>query len=360
MAVFCIPGNFPTINEAVSSVAPGDTILVGNGVYSEAVAIPEAKTGIRIIADGEQVILDGNSLLEIAFNIMANNVEIKGFTIINYLTSGIRVSGPTGLIFLIGSKLIQNIIMNITRGDGITLVDSFATLIWQNRIRGVRDHAVNITGSTMNTWTIENELNGNGANGVINQTNANVGGTITRNRILANSGSGVQDNAGSNLIFANLITGYKLDGVDEASPTAAAGFGGIVANCITGNRRDGVRLDQDRTVVTGNRVLNNLGTGVLIDTNLNVVQQNVITANMNNGITLTPDAQGNLAVRNIITRNTPFDIDRENPQNDLVENCFQTSNPSGLYTSVPAPPVCSPPQNTEETFSKDATDGRDG
>jgi hypothetical protein len=336
MSIFMVPAKFPSINAAVSIAEPGDTVLVQCGIYPETVTIPSDKNAIRVIADVEtgNVILDGGGRLDMAYNIMANHVEIKGFTIINYVNAGIRVSGPTGLLFLIGSKLIGNTITNIIQGDGITLVDAFATLIWRNRIQGAARNAVSVTGTTMNTWTLDNELSGGGGNGVLNQSSANVGGTIARNRILANSGDGILDNAGANLIFGNRIDGNAQNGIEEASPAQTAGFGGIVSNQITRNRRDGVRLEQDRTVVAGNRLQNNLGAGIRIDTSFNVVQSNIVHAGKGNGVMISPEAQENLIIRNAFTRNVPFDISLNNPQNNLVENHWFTCTPANLCTQA--------------------------
>src|SRR5579875_207323 len=91
--VIRVPRDFRTISAAVAAAEKGDTILVQNGVYRERVVIPLHKSAIRIIADGDRVILDGNRRLGAAFVIRgANNVEINGIVIRNYVNAGIRAT----------------------------------------------------------------------------------------------------------------------------------------------------------------------------------------------------------------------------------------------------------------------------
>ncbi|WP_284285725.1 hypothetical protein [Alicyclobacillus fastidiosus] len=112
-------------NDCMRSSPAGLCGSRSNGVDVIRVVIPFAKSAIRIIADGDRVILDGNRRIGAAFVIRgANNVEINGFIIRNYVNAGIRATS-------IDSKLIGNEIQNITQGNGIELRRAFSTLIWR-------------------------------------------------------------------------------------------------------------------------------------------------------------------------------------------------------------------------------------
>ncbi|GMA62064.1 hypothetical protein [Alicyclobacillus fastidiosus] len=89
-SVIHVPRDFPTISAAVTAASAGDTILVQRGVYRESVTIPSSKSHIRIIANGTPVILDGGNNLGTGFTMMADHVEIQGFTIRDFKRAGIR------------------------------------------------------------------------------------------------------------------------------------------------------------------------------------------------------------------------------------------------------------------------------
>ena len=313
MAVFRVPQDFGSIVQAVAAVQSGDTILVCPGVYHQTVIIPNDKPGIRIIADSDRVILDGLSRMAAAFLIQGNNTEIKGFTIQNYLVAGIRASAPSGVIFLSGTKLIHNRIINISPGAGIEVLGTFATLIWQNQVSGCGANGINL--QARDTWVVANQIDTNHGNGIAALTQTTVGNMMIDNRVTDNGMNGIADSAGFNLIYDNLISGNGIHGVHELSGQGPAG---LVGNVISNNHESGIQLDTMGHMVTGNTISGNLS-GIRIEGDFNTIESNRIFGNRVSGITIGATASNNLVIRNQFNQNLP--IERINPRNDLIENC---------------------------------------
>ncbi|MBN8209398.1 right-handed parallel beta-helix repeat-containing protein [Bacillus sp. NTK071] len=313
--VIVVPKDFPTISEAVNKASSGDTILVNNGNYQEEVTVPISKSGIRFIANGNKVILDGKGKLNTAFELSANILLIQGFIIRNYVQTGISVKG-------IGISMVENTIRNIAAGNGIELSLAFSTLMWKNKIIDAREDGIRIT--AMNNWIIDNEIFSNGGNGIHFIGNTTVGSTVTRNRIKSNAINGIADNAGFNFIYNNEMSQNGSNGMFEIS---GLGSGAIIDNRILSNTR-GVRLDSVGNYVASNKIQFHSQGGILVHTEFNNVEDNKILINQQDGIYLTDQASNNLLLRNELLRNTPYDIKADNTDNDFILNaCFKSHPP---------------------------------
>lgn len=90
-----VPDDYPTIQSAVDAAEPGDMVLVGPGVYKEAVSVTTPGLVIRG-TDRNEVILDGEFTRENGIAVTADGVAIENMTARNYTVNGFFWNGVTG------------------------------------------------------------------------------------------------------------------------------------------------------------------------------------------------------------------------------------------------------------------------
>ena len=89
------PGGFTSIQAAVDAAAPGDEILIGEGVYQEAVLVNKPGLFIHGVSR-DAVILDGGGQLSDGFLVTADGVNLSSMTARDYTSTGFTFSGVTG------------------------------------------------------------------------------------------------------------------------------------------------------------------------------------------------------------------------------------------------------------------------
>lgn len=332
------PCPYESINAAVDAAEQGDIILVENGVYNEAVTVDVAN--LKIIANGHNVILDGQYELGTGFDIDAGGVEIRGFIIKNYLNYGID-SGANGVRILYND--ISNIIdPNDNLGYGI-FVGASETLVWRNRIENTSDAGIYI--DAFYNWIIENCVK-EAAYGIyfFFDTNAAVNNTLIDNTI------GIYLNDSNILILYNKIIDSETDGivVDDWDRIV------IIGNRITENSGNGIHLfDGSQNFIGDNVIKCNEQTGIRVsydglDADFNSIEQNVITENKDNGILIKNNAEDNFLYKNLVKDNKNFDVYLADTDNTTLDNKCEKSFPD--YICDP----CSGDKNkeTEENNTK--------
>ncbi len=84
-----VPGEFPTISDAVAAAQPGDLVLISPGVYNEAVDVTTDDIVIRGLSR-EGVVLDGQFELDNGIRVLgANGVAVENLTTQNYTVNGV-------------------------------------------------------------------------------------------------------------------------------------------------------------------------------------------------------------------------------------------------------------------------------
>ena len=106
-ATITVPGDHDTIQAAVDAAAPGDLVLIGPGIYHEAVDVTTEDLTIRG-TDRNEVILDGEFELENGFRILdTDGVAIENMTARNYTSNGFFWTGVRRLPRLVPHRLPQ-------------------------------------------------------------------------------------------------------------------------------------------------------------------------------------------------------------------------------------------------------------
>jgi Right handed beta helix region len=91
-AVVRVPGDQPTIQEAVDTAAPGDMVLISAGTYAEEVVVSTPDITVRGV-DRNGVVLDGAHELANGISVVANGVAIENLTVRNYQQNGVLFNG---------------------------------------------------------------------------------------------------------------------------------------------------------------------------------------------------------------------------------------------------------------------------
>ena len=188
-------GNLSSIKEAVDKAESGATIYIYDGTYNES-NLTIGKDKIKIFGEGENAtIIVGfykeNQTCHPVINVDANNVYLKGFTIING-DFGIRINGNNNVLEnieitnlginntncsndLFGIAMYNsenNIISNstINNSNGLILFDSNSNSIHKNNLTN-NNIAFRIKGTSNNNLIYQNNFENNTQNAYDNSTN---------------------------------------------------------------------------------------------------------------------------------------------------------------------------------------------
>ncbi len=90
-----VPGDQPTVQEAVDAADAGDMVFIEAGVYNESVTVDVPSLIIRG-ADRSSTVIDGGFELSNGFHVVANGVAIENITARNFGVNGFYWTGVTG------------------------------------------------------------------------------------------------------------------------------------------------------------------------------------------------------------------------------------------------------------------------
>jgi nitrous oxidase accessory protein NosD len=262
----CLGATYFTIQSAVNAAAPGDTIQVCAGTYTETVTINKTLTLIgaqngadartRAAAPGTESVVNGAGG---GFNITASDVMINGFTIEAASGPGIKVSGAGSVD---GVQVLYNIIRNNTLG---LYIDSNG---FQDTVR-------------FNFFDSNNGAGTNSGMGIYSDSGAD-SVIVDSNKFTGHNAAAMSFDGGQ---FGTNITNNQL--VNDSSILLALVTGpSISGNTITGSKSDAIRFISG---VDGARLLCNtitnsagsalrlggLGSSLPVSTNLQFKDNNI-------------------------------------------------------------------------------------
>ncbi|MFE2499306.1 right-handed parallel beta-helix repeat-containing protein [Streptomyces scopuliridis] len=333
-----VPGDAPTISDAVSLAQPGDLVLVAPGVYHESVRIDTARITLRG-ESRDKVVIDGQLRRPNGVVVTAPGVAVENLTVQKNTQNGVLVTGSAAAVAgLPGSGGYD------TGDEPVSLLKSFLV----SHVTATRNGLYGIYAFSAQNGVIEHSYTSGGADSGIYV------GQCKPCRIV------VRDNVSE----LNAV-GYE--------GTNASGDMYVVGNRLVGNRvglttnsdHQEKLLPQRDAVVAGNLIADNQrtqtpeqadggwGIGIGVDGGSdNQFIRNRITGNTNAGLVITATADLT-ADRNRITDNTftangvdigwTFPTATHGQGNCLQGNALRTTVPAGLADTASCPvPATSP------------------
>jgi plastocyanin len=90
-----VPEDYPTVQEAVDAAGPGDLVLIGPGLYQEAIEVTTPGLVIRGV-DRNRVVIDAGFGAENVIDVYADGVAVENLTVINGSANGVYWGGVRG------------------------------------------------------------------------------------------------------------------------------------------------------------------------------------------------------------------------------------------------------------------------
>ncbi|HET8931706.1 MAG TPA: right-handed parallel beta-helix repeat-containing protein [Acidimicrobiales bacterium] len=336
-----VPADYASIQDAVDAARPGDLVLVGAGVYNEAVNVTTDGVVIRG-EDRNEVILDGKFGYENGIRVLgAKGVAVENMTARNYTSNGFFWTGVDGYR---GSYLTA-----YNNGDyGIYSFDSVNGVFEHSYGSGSPDAGFYIGGCNPCNVLIDDvvaEYNGLGYSG----TNSG-GNLIIANSTFRHNRAGIVPNTGSyekcypqrdNTIVGNLVydnnydDGPAIDSAQLAQENGILVAGGwdntILRNRIDDHKLAGVALvpfpETDATDIEPAEAAATCADQPKPPADLEVPDTVLWTARHNH-------VEGNVITNSGLADLGAFDQDASH-DNCFVGNDFSTSQPTAIETLLP-------------------------
>ena len=237
-----VPGDYPTIQEAINAATLGDTIYVHNGTYQENVVVN--KTVSLVGEDRSTTIIDGSNSSTVVY-ISANDVYVSGFTIrysgLDFDDNGIRLDSSSNIV------ISGNVITNNTWG--IWLDQASNNTISENIIANSSDSGIYL-GASNNNVANDNTITNNAYGMWLERSSTN--NAIRDNIVTWNwMGISLAKTSDRNSVYENTIT-KNDEGIHLFS-----NFNSIYENNIADNWAGIFSLESEGNIIYRNNFINN-------------------------------------------------------------------------------------------------------
>lgn len=259
-----------SIQAAIDSAAPGDTIVIRPGSYTENIDVNKLVKIRSQSGKPSNTIIIAEQAENPVFNVVANNVEISGLQIRDATGSdGVRLDGVTGC------KISKNDLTN--NNYGIYLTESDKNTIYSNKANSNGMDGILATSNSDNNKIHNNIANSNANNGI--KVEGSTGNTVKSNTAKSNTQEGIKltDGANNNVVNSNTV----LNNLDGIMMEAASNDNMVKSNVANSNKFSGIGLDNsnDNNILGNVATKNNYGIRLTNSPN-NTLSKNMLRGNL--------------------------------------------------------------------------------
>lgn len=329
-ATLLVPKDHPTIQDAIDSSAPGDTIEIGPGDYPEFVRISDRSrltlrgrgkariVGVSaytlLVLRSEQITIEGLIIagagrIGIVVD-LSTQIQVSDCTVRDMDLLGISVTNDCRGVTLEGNRIKD------VEGAGIILTAE-SCIVSRNRISQCTRQGI-LVGGRHNS-IMHNRISGVGEVGIYLETSFSL---VLGNRVRDAGLDGMNIQAEDSVFLDNRVKDCGAVGFRVQSSTAYSDFSGNMASradavgiAFGGNR---CFLGQSRIHRTNDEV------GLVVSGSENLVVDNSVKKAASDGMWLS--GSENSIVRNRLRKSGGFDLFVTGTPNELVQNDYRTSN----------------------------------
>ena len=245
-SVIHVPGDFSTIQAAVTAAGPGSTVIVRPGTYNEKVTIPSGKDGLTVRRSGHRrIVVDAAAVGGPVFDINSNNVTLRGLSLRNGDDNGATCTAN-------GCTFVGDRVEGDTR-DCIHVVGDFAA-VSGSRLRGCQNDGVDITGNGA-------RLRGNRFHGIGNTCDQITGNfaSVSKEKMRGCGFTGVGI-AGDGALVSRVRT------IDALTGISVLGNAAKVRENLTvhGDGGEGIAIFGENPIVDHNLTTQSFSAGILV------------------------------------------------------------------------------------------------
>ncbi|RKY16409.1 MAG: hypothetical protein DRQ55_18075 [Planctomycetota bacterium] len=292
---FQVPGDFPSIQEAVDAASDGDMVVVKRGRYAEHVVIA-GFAGLTLMGKGKPII-DGEDLGTPLRITASSDVTVTGFVIERSSEHGI-------FLFQCLDCVVTKCRVQDTSESGIVADDSDRITISKNRLQDIGEDGIGLSDDqavTSNDCLVE------------------------KNRILRPDDDGVDANGSGNTFQKNTVKDAGGDGFDTDSGSGNT----FEKNKVFACARSGFNLDSDTNRLVRNKVIKAGHDGIEIELGGNHVERNIVVLPGENGIRL--EEGDNHVERNKVVKAHEHGIRFDGANNQVEKNTVVKATHDGFH-----------------------------
>ncbi|UUN29687.1 NosD domain-containing protein [Streptomyces sp. FIT100] len=328
-----VPGDAPTISDAVSLARPGDLVLVAPGVYHESVRISTPRITLRG-ESRDKVVIDGRLQQPNGVVVSAPGVAVQNLTVENNTQNGVLVTGSAkAAAGLPGQSGGYD-----TGDEPVTFLKSFLV----SYVTATRNGLYGIYAFSTQNGVIEHSYTSGGADSGIYVGQCKPCRIVVRNNISELNAVGYEGTnaSGDMYVVGNRLVGNRVGlttNSDHQEKLVPQRGSVIAGNLIAANQQKATPEQAD----------GGWGTGIGVDGGSeNQFVRNRIAGNSNAGLVITATADmpaiGNRIVDNMFTGNGvdvgwTFPTATRGRGNCLRGNDLRTTVPARLATTATCP-----------------------